>query len=164
MGTVSKTMAPGLRTGWVAGPESVVERMGDVKMQTDYGASSVSQWMMTELLTGGEYDIYLDELRKELKYRRDNALKAIEKNFADEAEWNRPKGGFYIWLKFRKKIPVDRLFKDALKYGVLLNPGNIYDYGENNAVRISYAYASPEDMEKAIEILAGLTDKYGSGR
>ena len=58
MGTISKTMAPGLRIGWVVGPEAVVYRLGDVKMQTDYGASSVSQWMMTELITSGDYDIY----------------------------------------------------------------------------------------------------------
>lgn len=159
MGTVSKTMAPGLRIGWVVGPEAVVERMGDVKMQTDYGASSVSQWIMTELLTGGDYDIYLANLRKELKIRRDIALKSLEKNFSQIATWNEPAGGFYIWLKFNKKISIDKLFHNALKYKVLLNPGSIYDYSESNAIRISYSYAEPEDIEKALEILAGLVDK-----
>lgn len=86
MGTVSKTMAPGLRIGWVVGPEAVVHRLGDVKMQTDYGASSVSQWMMTELLSGGDYDIYLEKLRIELRQRRDNALKALERHFRGMAE------------------------------------------------------------------------------
>ena len=160
LGTVSKTMAPGLRIGWVVGPEAVVQRLGDVKMQTDYGASSVSQWMMTELLTSGDYDIYLDDLRRELKGRRDNALAALRRNFNDMATWNRPSGGFYIWLRLNKEVPIDKVFHEALQHGLLLNPGNIYDYIENHAIRISYAYADPEDMTKAIEILASIVEKY----
>ena len=151
LGTVSKTMAPGLRIGWVVGPEAVVQRLGDVKMQTDYGASSVSQWMMTELLTSGD---------RELKGRRDNALAALRRNFNDMATWNRPSGGFYIWLRLNKKVPIDKVFHEALQHGLLLNPGNIYDYIENHAIRISYAYADPEDMTKAIEILASIVEKY----
>ena len=160
MGTVSKTMAPGLRIGWVVGPEAVVQRLGDVKMQTDYGAASVSQWMMTELLTSGDYDIYLDGLRRDLRERRDNALAALSKNFSGMAQWNKPTGGFYIWLRFSKKIPIDKIFHEALARGVLFNPGNVYDYTENHAIRISYAYASPQDLTKAVEILAAITEKY----
>lgn len=160
LGTVSKTMAPGLRIGWTIGPEAVVYRLGDVKMQTDYGSSSVSQWMMTELLTGGDYDIYLDGLRRELKARRDNALAALEKNFRGMAEWNRPTGGFYIWLKFRFRLPMDKIFAEALKRGVLFNPGNVYDYNENHAIRISYAYADPDDLTRAVEILADIISRY----
>lgn len=160
MGTVSKTMAPGLRIGWVVGPEAVVQRLGDVKMQTDYGASSVSQWIMTELLASGEYDAYIQGLRRELKARRDNALSALEKNFVHMADWNAPAGGFYIWLRFRKRVPVDKVFAEALKAGILLNPGNVYDYTENNAIRLSYAYADPDDLAKALEILAAIIEKY----
>lgn len=160
LGTVSKTMAPGLRIGWVVAPEAVAYRLGDVKMQTDYGASSVSQWMMTELLSSGDYDIYLDDLRKKLRTRRDNALAVLKKNFSHMASWNKPTGGFYIWLKFKKRLPIDKVFRDSLARGVLLNPGNVYDYVENNALRISYAYASPEEMTRALEILAEITDKY----
>lgn len=160
MGTVSKTMAPGLRIGWVVGPEAVVQRLGDVKMQTDYGASSVSQWMMTELLTSGDYDVYLAGLRRELKDRRDHALDAVRRNFSDMATWSKPTGGFYIWLRFNKKVPIDKVFREALQRGVLLNPGNVYDYIENHAIRISYAYADPCDMTKALEILASIVEKY----
>lgn len=160
MGTISKTMAPGLRIGWTVGPEAVVERLGDVKMQTDYGASSVSQWMMTELFSSGDYDIYLEELRKELKARRDNAISALEQNFSEMADWDKPSGGFYIWLKFKRRMPIDKIFAEALKRNVLLNPGNVYDYTENNAIRLSYAYANPDDMTRAVGILADIVSKY----
>ncbi len=160
MGTISKTMAPGLRIGWVVGPEAVVYRLGDVKMQTDYGASSVSQWMMTELIESGDYDIYLDWLRKELRARRDNALAALERYFKDLATWNKPSGGFYIWLRFNKRMPMDKIFNEALKAGILLNPGNVYDYAENHAIRLSYAYADPDDLTRALETLAAIIEKH----
>lgn len=160
MGTISKTLAPGLRIGWVVGPEAVVYRLGDVKQQTDYGASSVSQWMMTELITSGDYDIYLQQLRKELRARRDNALAALDKHFKGLATWKKPKGGFYIWLRFDKRLPMDKIFNEALKAGILLNPGNVYDYAENHAIRLSYAYADPEDLTKALEILAAIIEKH----
>ncbi|MGF6375777.1 GntR family transcriptional regulator of abcA and norABC [Clostridiales Family XIII bacterium PM5-7] len=159
MSTISKTMAPGLRIGWTVGPEAVVERLGDVKMQTDYGASSVSQWMMTELFASGDYDIYLANLRKELKARRDNALDALQKHFSQLADWEVPSGGFYIWLKLKQKVHIDRVFAQALERNILLNPGNVYDFTENNAIRLSYAYAKPEELSRAIEILADIVSK-----
>ncbi len=160
MGTISKTMAPGLRIGWVVGPEVVVYRLGDVKMQTDYGASSVSQWMMTELITSGDYDIYLEQLRRELRARRDNALATLDKYFKHLATWNKPKGGFYIWLRFDKRLPMDKIFTEALKAGILLNPGNVYDYAENHAIRLSYAYADPDDLARALTVLAEIIEKH----
>ncbi|WP_312091655.1 aminotransferase-like domain-containing protein [Aminipila sp.] len=157
LGTISKTLAPGLRIGWLVGPESVVYRIGDVKMQVDYGASSVSQWALTEFFDSGYYDDYLIYLRKELKSRRDLALSLLNTHFKDLADWNIPEGGFYIWLRFKNQLFIDKLFQMALENNILLNPGNIYDFSDNNALRLSYAYAQPEDFSKAIKILSEIT-------
>lgn len=67
------------------GPEFVIKRLSDVKMQTDYGASSISQWILTEFFESSLYDKYLITLRKELKIRRDNALDGLNKYFSDIA-------------------------------------------------------------------------------
>jgi len=154
LGTISKTLAPGLRIGWLVGPESVVERLGDVKMQVDYGASSVSQWALAELFSSGLYDEYLGNLRQKLKDRRDFALSLLDRHFKDLAQWDVPRGGFYIWLRLNGKVPVDQLFHLMLKERVLINPGNIYDFGKNQAIRLSYAYASKKDLAAGIEKLA----------
>lgn len=154
LGTISKTLAPGLRIGWVAGPEAVVERMGDIKMQVDYGASSVSQWMLAEILRSPEYPQYLEELRGRLKARRDNMLQALDAHFRELAVWNIPSGGFYIWCRMKKPVNMERVFQKAKREFLLLNPGNIYDFKENYALRLSYAYAKPEDVRKAVPILA----------
>lgn len=162
LGTMSKTMAPGLRVGWLVGPESVVERLGDVKMQTDYGASSLSQWAAAELLESGLYDDYTVWLRRELKSRRDNALQGLNEHFPDLADWSVPTGGFYIWLRFKGLVPMDRLFNSALENNILLNPGNVYDFSENHALRLSYAYAAPEDLSSALNILAQIVKTFRS--
>ncbi len=159
-GTISKTLAPGFRIGWLVGPESVVNRLGDVKMQMDYGASSLSQWALAEIFESGAYDEYLTNLRIELKERRNIALAALNKHFSDIAKWNIPTGGFYIWVNIKSKIPIERLFREALDKNILLNPGNIYDYRENKSIRLSYSYAEKEELEKGIEILGNIIKDY----
>lgn len=160
-GTISKTLAPGFRVGWLVGPESVVNRLADVKMQMDYGASSLSQWALTEIFNSGAYDEYLGKLRLQLKERRGITLEALEKNFSDIAAWDTPTGGLYIWLRVNSKISSDKLFQEALNKNILLNPGSVYDYKENKNIRLSFAYANKEDLAKGIATLGDIIKKYG---
>lgn len=154
IGTISKSLAAGMRIGWVIGPEPVIERLGDVKMQADYGASSLSQYVLQEWLESGLYEKYLAEIRKKLKIRRKAALDILESYFSDIAQWNRPKGGFYIWLTLKKKIDMEQLFYKAVKDGILINIGNIYDFRNNCSIRISYSYASLKELEYGLIKLA----------
>lgn len=159
MGSISKSLAPGLRLGWLAGPESIVERLGDVKMQTDYGASSLSQWALTEWMESGLYDQHLLTLRKNLKERRDLVLHTLEAHFKHIATWNIPAGGYYVWLKLNKNISTDILFDIALKEKLLINPGSIYDFSKNQYIRISYSYASTDALVKGLIKLSKLIEK-----
>jgi GntR family transcriptional regulator of abcA and norABC len=161
LGTISKTLAPGLRIGWLAGPESVVERLGDVKMQIDYGASSLSQWALAELLSSGLYDEYLISLRRKLKLRRDFVLSLLDKHFQNIAQWDVPKGSFYIWLRLMVDVPADQLFQRMLEHQILINPGNVYDFEKNHAIRLSYSYAKEEELEYGIEMLARTIRRMG---
>lgn len=160
IGTVSKSLAPGLRIGWLVGPESVVTRLGDVKMQSDYGASTIAQWTVYEFLRSGEYDAHLSRLRKQLKERRDVMLQALSDHFSDLAEWNTPQGGFYIWLTLKKKIPSDTLFNLALDEKILLSPGNLYSDGFGSAWRLSFSYANDKEIKEGIQRFAEIVRTY----
>jgi Transcriptional regulators containing a DNA-binding HTH domain and an aminotransferase domain (MocR family) and their eukaryotic orthologs len=153
LGSSSKTLAPGLRIGWVVADEPIIKRLGDVKMQMDYGASSLSQWTFTEFLNSGLYYEYVKQLKQKLKQRRDNALKVLENNFKDIATWQVPEGGFYIWLTFKNNVQVDQLFEKSVQHKILLNPGDMYDFKHNRSLRLSYAYVNQTEFEQSILIL-----------
>lgn len=154
LGSISKALSPGLRIGWVVGPEPVIDRLADIKMQTDYGASSLSQWAVSEWLSSGLYGKHLEHMRVSLRIRREVTLKVLEREFDGIAEWQKPTGGFYIWLRLPSSIPLRELFDTALKEGILLNPGNLYDPGAVNHLRLSYAYASLAQLETGLNKLA----------
>ncbi|TYS07644.1 PLP-dependent aminotransferase family protein [Bacillus subtilis] len=154
VGTFSKTVSPGLRIGWLAGPEPVIERLADIKMQTDYGSSGLSQWAAAEWLSQGYYEEHLTWIRGVLKQRRDAAVQFLERYAGDIATWRIPAGGFYMWVTFHKPLPVSRFFHELLKQQVLVNPGSIYNGEDRNSIRLSYSYASLADLETGIKAAA----------
>ncbi|MED4727403.1 PLP-dependent aminotransferase family protein [Aneurinibacillus migulanus] len=154
LGSMSKTVSPGLRIGWVIGPEPVIDRLADIKMQTDYGSSSLSQWAAAEWFSSGLYEEHIESVREQLKIRRETAIQALEKHIGDIATWTAPTGGFYIWVRLLPTISIRKLFEKALAEGILLNPGNIYDLHANQYLRLSYAYASLTDLTSGIEKLS----------
>ncbi|WP_269773987.1 PLP-dependent aminotransferase family protein [Bacillus siamensis] len=150
LGSLSKTLSPGLRIGWMVGPEPVIERLSDIKMQTDYGSSSLSQRVAAEWLISGEYQQHLEYVRHQLRMRRRYVTRALETYMKSAAQWSIPEGGFFIWLKIIPSISMKLLYKKALAKGILLNLGSIYAQEKGNYIRLSYAYASLEDLQKGI--------------
>ena len=156
LGSLSKSLSPGLRIGWIVGPEPVIERLADIKMQNDYGSSSLSQWAAAEWFASGLYQIHLEEVRTQLRIRREVACNTLETHFSDIATWQIPKGGFYIWLILSQAISMQKLFKTALDNGLLIHPGHIYDPLSNRHLRLSYSYASLPEMENGLFRLSTL--------
>jgi GntR family transcriptional regulator of abcA and norABC len=154
LGSLSKSLSPGLRVGWIVGPETVIDRLADIKMQNDYGTSSLSQWVAAQWLASGLYQENLINIRNQLAFRRDICLSTLEANFKDIATWTTPPGGFYVWLNLKDNIPLSKLFKTALKKGILIHPGNIYDRFSTNQIRISFCYSTVDQIKFGLQELA----------
>jgi GntR family transcriptional regulator of abcA and norABC len=128
------------------------------KMQTDYGSSSISQSIAAELLASGTYAEHNKKLRANVKQRRNTALAALNKYFKNIATWNCPSGGYFIWVKLNKGVSMQALFLKALKYKVLIHPGDLYEFHSNQTIRISYSYASLEDIYLGIKRLSKIIE------
>ncbi|MCZ8522632.1 MULTISPECIES: aminotransferase-like domain-containing protein [Paenibacillus] len=156
IGSLSKTLSPGLRVGWIVGPQLVIERLADIKMQTDYGTSSLSQVLARECLGAGLYEEHLQRVRTQLTVRRDAMLEALERYCRGLLEWRVPQGGFYVWARILTRTGARPLFERMLSRGFLLNPGYVYGPSCESHLRLSYAYASLPDMQRGIRELGGL--------
>ncbi|MBP1931896.1 PLP-dependent aminotransferase family protein [Ammoniphilus resinae] len=156
IGSVSKTLSPGLRIGWVVAPTPVIERLADIKMQTDYGSSAFSQEIVAYWFSSGLYEKHLIQLREQLKRRAAFVEDILERQFKEIASWKKSEGGFYIWLRFHEPIVNKALFLNLLKQNVLINPGYIYDTNDLHHIRLSYAYASIEELNRGLNVLLDL--------
>ncbi|OKO50864.1 GntR family transcriptional regulator (plasmid) [Bacillus toyonensis] len=156
IGSVSKTLSPGLRIGWVVAPSPVIGRLADIKMQTDYGSSAFSQEIVSHWISSGLYEKHLIKLREQLKRRATFVEEILEQQFQKIATWKKSEGGFYIWLRFHEPIVTKALFLKLLNQNVLVNPGYIYESSNLHHIRFSYAYASLEELKKGLNILLEL--------
>lgn len=153
IGSISKTLSPGLRIGWIVGPTPVIKRLADIKMQMDYGSSAVSQEIVTYWLTSDLYENHLIELREHLRFRAKFVENILNQQFSSIAKWENSSGGFYIWLRFDEPIVTKEFFLKLLKRKVLINPGYIYDPDDSDHIRLSYSYASLDELKKGLQIL-----------
>lgn len=156
IGSLSKSLTPGFRLGWIVASEEVVDRLADTKMQVDYGTSSLSQVIAEKMLSTGFYQRTLFDFRVEMKKRRDHLLRDLETHLSEYATWNKPVGGFFVWLKINKNISMKVVFDDLVEKGVLICPGVIYHHDAGQFIRISYSNASYEELTEAILILSAV--------
>lgn len=153
IGSISKTLSPGLRIGWIVAPTPVIKRLADIKMQMDYGSSAFSQEIVSHWLSTGLYEEHVTQLKRELQRRAELMEQQLKKNFLEIATWSSSKGGFYIWLTFTHPIVTTDFFLKLLKQKVLINPGYIYEPKDATHIRLSYAYATDTEMQKGLLIL-----------
>lgn len=165
LGSFSKTIAPGLRTGWIAGPPSVIAKVSAVR--TDLGNSPILQRAIASLFEGGWYDAHVRAVSSHYHRKRDRLIAALERECAGLCSWPEPDGGFFLWCRMAGGDP-DIFMAAAHEEGVVFLPGGFFEVQPTDYAgyfRLAYAPA-PEDMidEGAIRLGRALraSDKHSS--
>jgi DNA-binding transcriptional MocR family regulator len=155
----SKTVAPGVRTGYFLLPEVDVAGFEDRAVSTYISPPFLPEAIVWEYVRRGRFEPNLEHVRTELQARRDAMLSALERHFGDGAGWSRPEGGYFVWLDL-DGTDTTELATRAEEAGVAIVPGAGFfprgsGLGETSA-RLAYSYETPERIAEGIELLASL--------
>lgn len=154
----SKSLASGLRIGWVVSQEHR-EQLEYEKFVTNCASSTVNQYTVTTLLEKGVYERHLRSLRLALAQNTSRLIERIGQHFPDSTRVTRPEGGMVLWLELDRDVDTTRLSHEALARGISIAPGQIFSSASNkyrNCLRLNSALAWNERAEQAIATLGEL--------
>lgn len=156
-GSVSKTLAPGYRVGWVA-PGRYKEQLLKVKQYHSISSSGITQQAVAYFLETGRYENHLRKLSHTLQANSLHYMRAISQYFPTDTAFSRPAGGFLLWLQLNQKINTSLLFEKALAFKISIAPGRMFTLQNqyNNCMRLSYGLTWNAKVEHALKTLGRL--------
>ena len=153
----SKTIAPGVRVGYLILPDELAGAIEALAVSTYISPGFLSQATVWEFVRRGNFEPNLRRVRELLALRRDAMLRALERELP-ETSWSRPEGGYFLWLD----LPVDAadLAARAGENGVTFVDGRDFfppgAGGGERSARLAYSFVSPDEIEAGIARLAEL--------
>ena len=157
MGSFSKTLAPGLRLGFLVAPKVLYPKLLQAKQAADLHTPSFNQRMVMEVIKDGFLDGHVPTIRALYKSQRDAMLAALENNLGGTGvQWNKPQGGMFLWLTLPKGMNAVDLLPQAVARNVAYVPGAPFYSGvpEDNTLRLSFVTASVDQINTGIAALA----------
>ncbi len=162
MSSFSKILAPGLRLGWLAGPEPVVNKLELVKQAIDLHTPSLSQYIAAEAINRGVIDSHIPLIRRVYREKRDVMLGALSDYMPEGVRWTKPIGGMFVWTWFPEKVNSRELLRRAIEKGVVFVPGDAFypNGGGENTARLNFSYPSPSELREGVRRLAEALREY----
>ncbi len=150
VGTFSKTVATGLRVGWVhARPELIdlFERMRFAMGQNQLGLRGFGTF-----LADGSFEPHLEKMRGIYRHKRDVIHEALRAEVGDYLEWERPDGGFYLWVGLAEGLDETAVWRTAVEEGLSVNRGSLFMSGDapsGGRLRIAYPWTPIGELPEA---------------
>lgn len=156
-GSVSKTLAPGYRVGWVA-PGKFKDKIIRQKMAHTVCMPSLYQEVIADFLEHGRYDHHLRNLRSTLYTNSLHFQRTIEDHFPENTKISQPQGGSFLWLELDKSIDTAVLYDKAIQQKIGFAPGRIFTQHDqyNNCMRLNFGLEWKEKVELDLKRLGQL--------
>jgi DNA-binding transcriptional MocR family regulator len=164
-GTFSKTLSPGLRIGWIAGPKALIRKLALLKQGADLHTASFNQMVMHEVAQAG-FDAQVGRIRTVYRGRRDAMLAALDRHAPEGVRWTRPEGGMFVWLELPEHIDAARLLEQAVRQDIAFVPGSAFfpDGSGRNTLRLSFSLSDEAQIEVGIFKLCSLIGQQAMAR
>jgi 2-aminoadipate transaminase len=158
LSSFSKTVAPGIRTGYVILPEEVVPEIEALVLEHYVSPAIFVEAALFEFVTNGRYEPNLERVREGLRIRRDAMTASLERELGESAAWSRPEGGYFLWLDLPAGVRGEELLGRAAEEDVTFIKGVDFFFhgGGDEAARLAYSFATAPEIEEGIGRLGRL--------
>ena len=151
----SKTIAPGLRVGYAIVPLGLASELEELVASTYITPALLAQATVYEFLRRGSFEPNLERVRSLLRTRRDALLGALDRELAGRVRWNRPEGGYFLWVELPDELDAAELLERARDAGVTFVPGADFG-GPPSSARLAFSFVSPAEIDEGVRRLARL--------
>ena len=155
-GTFSKTLAPGLRVGYLLGSSEIVGK-AVVGLQTSTVHTNIWAQMLTyRFLTTVDFDEHLKKLREIYRKKCSRMLSGLKENLPDFITLTEPQGGLFIWATIPERFDMNSFCKEAVLRKVAVVPGNAFcadDNAVSHSFRLNFSTPTDEQIDKGVKIL-----------
>lgn len=155
--SISKTLAPGYRVGWVA-PGKYMDKIKRLKLYHSITTATAQQAAIANFLATGRYENHLRKLRQTLHANSLQFIRAIGEYFPENTKVSTPGGGFIMWVELDKRIDTYQLYQEAMLHKISIAPGTIFTLQDRyqNCMRLSYGMQWKPEIDRALKKLGGL--------
>jgi len=155
IGTLSKTIAPAIRTGYVIAPPNLILELARYRQLIDTQGDPIMELALAEMFTEGVIKRHMKKALNEYHRRRDFACNYLFHKLSDVIDFKIPDGGLAIWAKFSKSVPLPPLTEKLRAQGLILSNGLIHntETASFNATRMGFGWMNEKEMEQAIDLL-----------
>jgi DNA-binding transcriptional MocR family regulator len=160
LGSFSKSLAPGLRAGYLTANADIVDRFRDGGLlDSGGGVSHFTSLMVAEFGRTGEYATNVEHLRAAYCERRDALTTALLAELGSEVEWRLPEGGYFLWIALRREVDARALLPRAEAAGTSFMPGPTFflepdDADGRRSLRVAFTRYPPAVLAEAARRLA----------
>lgn len=156
MGSFAKSLAPGIRLGWLTADSALVQRFVEGGVLDSGGSlNHFTSMVVTQFCLSGEYDALLERYRDAYHARRDALLSGLAEYMPDGCSWTDPAGGYFVWLRLPNSIDAKILLPRAEAMGVSFVPGAHFYLtdGGHNALRLAFCLYAPDELTEGVRRL-----------